>query len=70
MAIQSNDSLSRETRAQEIHQIVSSSFDFNDMARDILGPTYNLLGSGQRSEFIDTFKCPFRIPIPGWFSTF
>ena len=60
MAIQNNDSLSREARSQEIHQIVSSSFDFNAMARDILGPTYNQLNSSQRSEFIDTFRYLFQ----------
>lgn len=60
MAIQSNESLSREVRSQEIHQIVSSSFDFNEMAKDVLGPTYNQLSSSQRSEFIDTFRYLFQ----------
>lgn len=60
MAIQNNDSLSREARSQEIHQIVSSSFDFNEMARDVLGSTYGQLSSGQRNEFIDTFRYLFQ----------
>jgi phospholipid transport system substrate-binding protein len=60
MAIQSNDSLSREARGQAIHQIVSSSFDFDAMAKDVLGATYNQLSSSQRSEFIDTFRYLFQ----------
>jgi phospholipid transport system substrate-binding protein len=60
MAIQNNDSLSREARGQAIHQIVSGSFDFNAMAKDVLGPTYNQLSSSQRSEFIDTFRYLFQ----------
>lgn len=60
MAIQSNDSLSREARGQAIHQIVSSSFDFNAMAKDVLGGTFDHLSSSQRSEFIDTFRYLFQ----------
>jgi phospholipid transport system substrate-binding protein len=60
MAIQSNESLSREARGREIHQIVSSSFDFNEMAKDVLGATYNQLSSGQRNEFINTFQYLFQ----------
>ena len=59
MAIQNNDSLNRQARSQEIHQIISSNFDFNEMARDVLGATYNQLSSGQRDEFIDTFRYLF-----------
>jgi ABC-type transporter MlaC component len=46
MAIQSNDSLNQQTRSREIHQIISGSFDFNEMARNVLGPAYNQLSSG------------------------
>lgn len=60
MAIQNNASLNRQQRSQEIHQIISSNFDFNDMAKDVLGPNYNQLSSGQRSEFIDTFRYLFQ----------
>jgi len=60
MAIQNNASLSRDQRSQQIHQIISSSFDFNEMARDVLGGTYNNLSSAQRSEFIDTFRYLFK----------
>jgi phospholipid transport system substrate-binding protein len=60
MAIQSNDSLSQQARGREIHQIVSRSFDFNHMAKDVLGATYNQLSSGQRDEFIDTFRYLFQ----------
>jgi phospholipid transport system substrate-binding protein len=60
MAIQNNPSLNREARSQEIHQIVSSSFDFNKMAKDVLGPTYGQLSSGQRQEFIETFRYLFQ----------
>jgi phospholipid transport system substrate-binding protein len=60
LAIQNNASLSRDQRSQQIHQIISSSFDFNEMARDVLGGTYNNLSSAQRSEFIDTFRYLFK----------
>ncbi|MHB9074885.1 MAG: MlaC/ttg2D family ABC transporter substrate-binding protein [Desulfobaccales bacterium] len=60
MAIQNNDSLSREARGQAIHQIVSSSFDFNAMAKDVLGGTFDQLSSSQRGEFIDTFRYLFQ----------
>ncbi len=60
MAIQSNNSLNRAERSREIHQIISGSFDFNEMARDVLGGTYNQLSSGQRDEFIDTFRYLFQ----------
>jgi len=60
MAIQSNDSLNRAARGQAIHQIVSSSFDFNAMAKDVLGSTYNQLSSSQRNEFINTFGYLFQ----------
>lgn len=60
MTIQNNDSLSREARSREIHQIISASFDFNSMAQDVLGGTYNQLSSGQRNEFKDTFRYLFQ----------
>ncbi|MFA4903814.1 MAG: ABC transporter substrate-binding protein [Desulfobaccales bacterium] len=60
MTIQNNDSLSRAARSQAIHQIVSSSFDFNAMAKDVLGGTFDQLSSSQRSEFIDTFRYLFQ----------
>ncbi len=60
MAIQSNASLNREARSREIHQIISGAFDFNDMAKNVLGPTYDQLSSGQRNEFIDTFRFLFQ----------
>jgi ABC-type transporter MlaC component len=69
MAIQSNASfLDRQTRSQEIHQIIISSFDFNKMSRDVLGSSYSQLSSGQRNKFLNTFVISSRIPIPGWFS--
>ena len=60
MAIQNNASLNREARSQEIHRIVSSSFDFNEMAKDVLGGTFDQLSPSQRSEFIDTFRFLFQ----------
>jgi phospholipid transport system substrate-binding protein len=60
MAIQNNDSLNRQARSREIHQIISGSFDFNEMARDVLAVTYNQLSSAQRNEFIDTFRYLFQ----------
>jgi len=60
MTIQNNDSLSRQERGGQIHQIVSRSFDFNQMAKDVLGQTYNQLSSGQRNEFIATFQYLFQ----------
>jgi phospholipid transport system substrate-binding protein len=60
MAIQNNPSLNHQERAHEIRQIIRSNFDFNDMARDVLGSTYNRLSSGQRDEFINTFQYLFQ----------
>jgi phospholipid transport system substrate-binding protein len=60
MAIQNNDALNRDQRSRQIHQIISTSFDFNEMARDVLGGTYNNLSSGQRNEFIETFSYLFQ----------
>jgi phospholipid transport system substrate-binding protein len=60
MAIQNNPSLSHQERAQEIRQIIRSNFDFNDMARDVLGSTYGRLRSGQRNQFINTFQYLFQ----------
>lgn len=60
MAIQNNPSLSHQERSQEIRQIIRNNFDFNDMARDVLGSTYGRLSSGQRDEFINTFQYLFQ----------
>jgi phospholipid transport system substrate-binding protein len=60
MAIQSNASLSRQQRANEIRQIIRSNFDFNAMARDVLGSHYDQLSSGQREQFINTFQYLFQ----------
>ncbi|MEJ2673494.1 MAG: ABC transporter substrate-binding protein [Deltaproteobacteria bacterium] len=60
MAIQNNDSLSRQERGREIHQIIRSSFDFNEMSRKVLGSTYHQLSAAQRSEFLNTFGYLFQ----------
>ncbi len=60
MAIQSNESVSREARGREIQQIIRSSFDFNEMAKETLGSAYGQLSSGQLNEFIDTFRYLFQ----------
>jgi phospholipid transport system substrate-binding protein len=60
MAIQNNASLSRKERSGEIHEIIRTSFDFDEMAKDVLGSTYNQLGSSQRHEFINTFGYLFQ----------
>jgi phospholipid transport system substrate-binding protein len=60
MSIQSNNALGQRERGLKIHQIISANFDFNDMARDVLGRTYNQLSAGQRQEFIDTFRYLFQ----------
>ena len=60
MGIQNNPSLSHQARADEIRQIIRSNFDFHTMARDVLGATYNQLGSGQRDQFINTFTYLFQ----------
>jgi phospholipid transport system substrate-binding protein len=60
MAIQSNDSLSQRERSLEVHQIIRSNFDFNEMARDILGSSYSQLSSGQREEFKENFGYLFQ----------
>lgn len=60
MTIQNNDSLNRSQRSQEILQIIRSNFDFNQMARDVLGSSYNQLTSGQRTEFINVFSYLFQ----------
>jgi phospholipid transport system substrate-binding protein len=60
MGIQNNPSLSHQDRANEIRQIIRNNFDFNLMARDVLGATYDHLGSGQRDQFINTFTYLFQ----------
>jgi phospholipid transport system substrate-binding protein len=60
MAIQNNASLSQQQRANQIRQIIRSNFDFNTMARDVLGSHYNQLGSGQREQFVNTFQYLFQ----------
>jgi phospholipid transport system substrate-binding protein len=59
-AIQNNDSLNRQARGAEIQQIIRSNFDFNEMAKSVLGPTYSQLSAAQRSEFIDNFRYLFQ----------
>jgi phospholipid transport system substrate-binding protein len=60
MTIQNNPSLNHQERGQEIRQIIRSNFDFNNMARDVLGPTYGRLSSSQRNQFIGTFQYLFQ----------
>jgi phospholipid transport system substrate-binding protein len=60
MAIQNNPSLTHQTRAREIHQIIAHSFDFAMMARDSLGPTYERISAGQRQQFTQTFTYLFQ----------
>ena len=60
MGLQNDASLSDQARAQAIHRIIASNFDFAMMARDSLGSTYERLSGGQRQEFTRTFSYLFR----------
>lgn len=60
MGIQNDASLSDQARAQAIHRIIASNFDFAMMARDSLGSTYERLSGGQRQEFTRTFSYLFQ----------
>jgi phospholipid transport system substrate-binding protein len=60
MAIQNNPSLAPQVRSREIHQIIAHSFDFDMMARDSLGSTYDRLSAGERQQFSQTFTYLFQ----------
>jgi phospholipid transport system substrate-binding protein len=60
MGIQNNPALSTQARAQAVHQIIERSFDFDLMAKDSLGSSYESLGGGQRQEFTRTFSYLFQ----------
>jgi phospholipid transport system substrate-binding protein len=64
MAIQTDPALAgpahEAQRGQLIHQIIEKSFDFQEMARDALGPAYGQISGGQRQEFITTFSYLFQ----------
>jgi phospholipid transport system substrate-binding protein len=60
MAIQSNPSLqgqaSRPTRRAAIKKVIVNNFDFDDMARQALGPYWNGLDGPGRAEFKSVFQ--------------
>jgi phospholipid transport system substrate-binding protein len=60
MTIQNNSSLSRSDRRQQIHQIIRDNFDFNTMAKTVLGSSYNQLSAGQVNEFNNVFSYLFQ----------
>jgi phospholipid transport system substrate-binding protein len=60
MGIQNNPALSAQARSQAIHRIIGSSFDFDLMAKDSLGSSYERLSGGQRQEFTRTFSYLFQ----------
>jgi hypothetical protein len=60
MTIQNNSSLSRSDRRQQIHQIIRDNFDFNTMAKTVLGSSYNQLSTGQVNEFNSVFSYLFQ----------
>jgi phospholipid transport system substrate-binding protein len=47
---------SRETRRDAIQKIIVREFDFPDMAREALGPQWEKLSTGERSEFSAIFQ--------------
>jgi phospholipid transport system substrate-binding protein len=60
MSIQNNSSLSRADRRQQIHQIIRVNFDFNTMAKTVLGSSYSQLNAGQVKEFNNVFSYLFQ----------
>ena len=60
MGIQNNPALSAQARSQAIHRIIGGSFDFDLMAKDSLGSSYERLSGGQRQEFTRTFSYLFQ----------
>jgi phospholipid transport system substrate-binding protein len=60
MTIQNNPSLSRSARRQQIHHIIRNNFDFNTMAKTVLGSSYSTLNAGQVNEFNNVFSYLFQ----------
>ncbi len=60
MAIQNNPSMSRSDRRQEIHGIIRNNFDFNTMAKTVVGSSYSQLSAGQLEEFNSVFSYLFQ----------
>jgi phospholipid transport system substrate-binding protein len=60
MNLQNNPALSTQARAQAVHQIIERNFDFDLMAKDSLGSSYERLSGGQRQEFTRTFSYLFQ----------
>jgi phospholipid transport system substrate-binding protein len=60
MAIQNNPSLSRSDRRHEIHRIIRDNFDFNTMARTVVGSSYSQLSPEQLDEFNRVFSYLFQ----------
>ncbi|RJR47903.1 MAG: ABC transporter substrate-binding protein [Deltaproteobacteria bacterium] len=50
----------RKARGQAIREIIKNNFDFDLMAKNSLGSAYGGLSSGQRQEFVTTFRYLFQ----------
>lgn len=60
IGIQNNPSLSETARKEAIRRIIQKNFDFDQMSRDSLGPTYGSLSPSQRQEFQKIFSALFQ----------
>lgn len=60
MALQNDQALSSQARANAIHGIIERNFDFTMMAKDSLGSAFNSINSGQRQDFTRTFSYLFQ----------
>ncbi len=60
IAIQNNPALSEAARKEAIRTIIRKNFDFDQMSRDSLGPTYGRLSPSQRQEFNKIFSALFQ----------
>jgi phospholipid transport system substrate-binding protein len=62
MTVQTDPKLkdSRDKRKLAIKKVIASNFDFNAMARESLGSTWNRLSGAQRAEFKNVFRDLFQ----------
>lgn len=60
IGIQNNPALSETARKEAIRRVIQKNFDFEQMSRDSLGPTFGSLSPSQRQEFQKIFSALFQ----------
>jgi phospholipid transport system substrate-binding protein len=56
LAVLNDPSMQGEARRQKVKRIVDPYFDYQEMAKRSLGPTWGKLSPGQRQEFVHLFS--------------